>query len=183
MGGHTVNRWRQRLAELRGEGNEGSPAASVHNVQNSTVKATFEHLEQIEQPENPHNPAAPSAGEAEEEGYATGRHSGDALATRRARFGLPEIPESPLMLRDGRRLWRFRAGEIRDTPRDQTAALVDQAHWHGAVLVADGRELIVVERWLSRLPRDVLCELRLCAAGVIAELLSRARARWQETAR
>jgi hypothetical protein len=100
----------------------------------------------------------------------------DGDAAGRALFGLPEMPEEPLLLRDGRRLWRFRAGEIPDTPREQIAELIHQAHWHGAGLVADGRELVVVERWLSNLPREALVELRRCAGGVIAELLSRGRA-------
>jgi hypothetical protein len=105
--------------------------------------------------------------------------SADGDATGQLRFGLPEIPEEPLLLRDGRRLWRFRAGE--DTEREQAAELIQQAHRHGAVLVADGRELVIVERWLSNLPREALVELRRCAAAVITELLSRARVRWRES--
>jgi hypothetical protein len=170
-----VNRWRQRLAELRGEGIEGTPrlaalVQNVHNVQNPAGEATFEHFEQIEQRENAHPRGAV-------------KRDGDDCANGRARFGLPEVPEEPLLLRDGRRLWRFRAGEVQDAARGQTAALVDEAHWHGAILVADGCELVVVEPWLSNLPLETLCELRLRASGAIAELLKLARARWQEAGR
>jgi hypothetical protein len=39
------------------------------------------------------------------------------------------------------------------------------------VLVADGRELIVVERWLSALPEETLRGLKDNASGVIEILL------------
>jgi hypothetical protein len=58
MGGHAVNRWRQRLDELRGDGAEPPHAVqNVQNVQNSLPTPAFEHFEQIEQPTEP--PAAP----------------------------------------------------------------------------------------------------------------------------
>jgi hypothetical protein len=167
---------------LRGEGDKGTPwltacAQNVQNVQNPDPDPSFEHSEHFEQVrERAPGPAASTRGEAEEELAATVR-DGDACTTGRVRVGLPEIPEEPLLLRDGRRLWRFRADEIRGTRRSQAAALIDQAHWHGAVLVADARELVVVESWLSNLPPEILCELRLYANGVMAELLNRARAR------
>jgi hypothetical protein len=183
-----MNRWRQRLAELCSDGNEGTAglAECVHNVRNvqkPDPDPSFEHSEHSEQrAESVRGSVAPTRSEAEEELTAIVKRDGDAAG--RVRFGLPEIPEEPLLLRDGRRLWRFRATEIPDDPtRKQAAALIDIAHWHGAVLVADGRELIVVEPWLSKLPREALCELRLCASGAIAELLDRARPRWQEAAR
>jgi len=53
-----VNRWRQRLDELRGDGAEPPRAVqNVQNVQNSLPTPAFEHFEQIEQPTEP--PAAP----------------------------------------------------------------------------------------------------------------------------
>jgi hypothetical protein len=126
--------------------------------------------------------SAETRSEGGEKRAAIVERDGHVCATGRVRFGLPEIPDEPLLLRDGRRLWRFRTGEIPDTLCGHIAALVDQAHWHGVVLVADGCELVVVEPWLSKLPRETLCELRLCADGVITELLNRARARSQEAA-
>jgi hypothetical protein len=86
-------------------------------------------------------------------------------------IGLPEIPDLPVLLRDGRRLWRFPSAE--DCAPDKAAALMDEAHFCGAVLIADGRELIVVERWLSCLPVESLCELRRFARGVIALMRQR----------
>ncbi len=175
-----MNRWRQRLAEMQGAaGSEPAPATT--RAQIPAAKPTFEHFEQSEQrTEEVAAPAASPSVEAGEERATIVEDDSNAFATGRVRFGLPEIPEEPLLLRDGRRLWRFRAREIPSTPRGQTATLINHAHRCGTVLVADGRELVVVERWLSNLPPDILCELRLCADGVIAELLNRARARWQE---
>jgi hypothetical protein len=100
------------------------------------------------------------------------RHSGNAGVI--PRFGIPEIPDEPVLLRDGRRLWRFPAAD--DCAADRAGALIDQAHWCGAVLVADARELLVVERWLSNLPVETLCELRRCASGLISVLQQRSRA-------
>jgi hypothetical protein len=84
------------------------------------------------------------------------------------RLGIPGIPEEPVLLRDGRRLWRF--SQVETYPPDRATALIDRAHWSGAVLIADGRELIVVERRSSSLPIETLCELRRCAGGVISVL-------------
>ena len=95
--------------------------------------------------------------------------------------GVSEIPDEPVLLRDGRRLWRFPQAQGGTT--DQAAALIDRAHWCGAVLVADGDELIVVERWLSSLPVETLCELRRCASGVIAALHQQSRVRHQPVPR
>ena len=101
------------------------------------------------------------------------RHSGNAGVI--PRFGIPEVPDVPVFLRDGRRMWRF--PEAEDCEPDQAAALIEEAYWYGVVLVADGRELIVVERWLSNLPVETLCELRRCAGGVISVLRQPSRAR------
>jgi hypothetical protein len=95
---------------------------------------------------------------------------GEAEAVR---FGLPELPDDPVLLRDGRRLWRFPAAAISGHADAEAARLLDQARWHGAVLAADGCTLIVVERWRSSLPLEVLLTLRRRAGEVIAALRNR----------
>jgi len=55
MGAAPVNRWRQRLGELRGENRQvlAEPAGvvqNVRNVQNPLPDRLFEHFDQIEQP-------------------------------------------------------------------------------------------------------------------------------------
>ena len=57
------------------------------------------------------------------------------------RAGIPEIPEEPALLRDGRRLWRFEADAIPEQASGSTVELVERARWYGAVLVADGSRL------------------------------------------
>jgi hypothetical protein len=108
---------------------------------------------------------------------------GEAEKERAAisRIGIAEIPDEPVLLRDGRRLWRF--SQAQNCTPDRASALIDQAHWCGAVLVADGRELIVVENWLSSLPVETLCELNRCASGVIAALHRQPLVRCQAGAR
>jgi hypothetical protein len=88
-----------------------------------------------------------------------------------------------LLMPDGRRLYRFRADDIPVAVPDHARDLIDQVRWHGAVLVADGRGLIVVERWLGSLPVETLCELRRCAREVIAALHQRPRLGCQADAR
>lgn len=97
------------------------------------------------------------------------------LAHGITRLGVPEFFDEPILLRDGRRLWRFPPAA--ECAPNQAAALIDHAHYCGAVLIADGRELIVVERWLSCLPAESLCELRRCSTGVVSVLHQRARTR------
>jgi hypothetical protein len=60
-----MNRWRQRLAELHGDGAEKPPALrcavqNVQNVQNPPSSPSFERFEQIEQPTEPAARAAPA---------------------------------------------------------------------------------------------------------------------------
>jgi hypothetical protein len=173
-----MNRWRQRLAELRSSDVSeklSAPSSAVQNVQivqKPEAPPGCEHFEQIEHPTgstamSDRSPAIDRArivwSNAEEEPAATSTHG---LIPR---TGLPEIPDVPVLLRDGRRMWRFSRGE--DCGPDQAAALINEARWCGAVVAADGREqLIVVERWMSGLPVETLLELRRCAGGVIAAL-------------
>jgi hypothetical protein len=88
-------------------------------------------------------------------------------------------PDEPTLLRDGRRMHRFRAADLSTSPPADAAGLVDDARWRGVVLVADGRDLIVVERWLSNLPEETLNALRDNAGDVIAALLGESRQRTQ----
>jgi hypothetical protein len=86
-----VNRWRQRLAELHGNGGRlpsPLPAAvqDVQNVQNPLTDRPFEHFEQIEQlagtaapPVAPLDRAFSAWGEAEEERAAIIEHDGGIL--------------------------------------------------------------------------------------------------------
>ena len=76
----------------------------------------------------------------------------------------------PLILRDGRVMHRFHAGEIPASPSPDTARLLDKVRRMGAVLVADGSELHVVERWQGQMHPNVLRALRDNAGDVIAVL-------------
>jgi hypothetical protein len=83
----------------------------------------------------------------------------------------------PVQLRDGRRLWRFHANDMPLSATPQAMDLIDEARHCGTVLVADGSELIVVERWLSRLPSETRDALRRRAAEVIGAMRQQRRAR------
>ena len=76
----------------------------------------------------------------------------------------------PLMLRDGRVMWRFRARETPPSAAPDTAALLDRVRRAGVVLVADGAELHVVERWKGQLHPNMLRALGDNAAAAIAVL-------------
>jgi hypothetical protein len=97
-----------------------------------------------------------------------------AKAANVAKYKETEDQRNPALLRDGRRLWRFRAGVIPDQATDRAGELIDEAQRHGVVLVADGFELILVERWLSSLSSEILDGLRHRPGEVIAALRSRA---------
>jgi hypothetical protein len=108
---------------------------------------------------------------------AAGAGATSALADRRPTIGgnsipqcigLIDFPDEPVLLRDGRRSWRFGQGQHCAT--DRAVDLIDRAYWYGTVLVADGSELIVVESWLSNLPVETLRDLRRYSVGVIAAL-------------
>jgi hypothetical protein len=85
--------------------------------------------------------------------------------------------ERPLLMPDGRRLHRFRADDIQVAVPNHVQDLIDQARWHGVVLVADGQELIVVERRHRVLPYEVLDALQGDAGAIIAALSGESRAR------
>ena len=95
------------------------------------------------------------------------RNTGVPLAT----FG------KALLLPDGRRLHRFRADTIPASAPHHAGALHNQARWYGAVLVADGHDLIVVEGWQSTLPLETLPALKDAAGAIIAYLRGESRAR------
>jgi hypothetical protein len=86
----------------------------------------------------------------------------------------------PVLLADGRRLHRFRANTIPTTVPGDAATLLEQARWQGAVLVADGEELIVVERWQSALPPETLKAFMGRAGAIIAVLRGESRRRYAE---
>ena len=83
----------------------------------------------------------------------------------------------PLILRDGRVMHRFRAGEIPASPQPEVAGLLDKVRRGGVVLVADGAELCVVERFRGQLHPRTLRELRERAGAAIAVLRGEHRER------
>ena len=100
-----------------------------------------------------------------------------AAAPSRPEDHQSEALGEPVLLRDGRRVHCFRTADASAArPRD-AANLVDRARFRGAVLVADGRELIVVEPWLTTLPEEMLRDLKDNASSVIAILFGESRAR------
>jgi hypothetical protein len=83
----------------------------------------------------------------------------------------------PLILRDGRVMHRFRAGEIPASPSPETEALLDRVRRIGVVLVGDGMELHVVERRKGQMHPSMLRALRDNAGDVIAALRGEHRER------
>ena len=86
-------------------------------------------------------------------------------------------PKTPLVLRDGRVTWRFRAGEIPTTRSPETAVLLEKVRRTGVVLVADGMELHVLERRKGELHPNTLRALRDAAGATIAVLRGEHRER------
>ena len=76
----------------------------------------------------------------------------------------------PRVLRDGRRLYRFHADTIASSVPASIAELIDSVRNLDVVLVADGQELIVVDRPRRPLSDQQLRALRSEAAAVIAAL-------------
>jgi hypothetical protein len=83
----------------------------------------------------------------------------------------------PLLMRDGRRLWRFRAESIPEVLNDADIRPAVEARWCGCTLVADGLDLIVVEPWMSELPDLVRDGLAVHAGTIIALLRGESRVR------
>jgi hypothetical protein len=82
-----------------------------------------------------------------------------AAAPVTAATDIPEnpgkAPVQPVLMRDGRRLWRFPAESIPEILNDDDIRPAVEARWCGCTLVADWLDLIVVEPWLSELPDGV----------------------------
>jgi hypothetical protein len=87
------------------------------------------------------------------------------------------LSRKPLILRDGRTMWRFRAAEIPAQASPDTAALLDRVRRAGVVLVADGAELHGVERRKGQLHPNTLRSLRDNAGAAIAVLRGEHRER------
>ena len=85
-------------------------------------------------------------------------------------------------MRDGRRLWRWHAASIPSIVSVSARALADEARAFGCVLVADGCDLLLVERWRSELPDDVREGLATNAGAIIALLRGESRVRSGEAA-
>ena len=81
-----------------------------------------------------------------------------------------EIFAEAVLLRDGRRLYRFRASEIPSAVPAHVMALIDQARFRRMVLVADGHDLVVVEPWLSTVETEIIAYLKEQAGAIIATL-------------
>jgi hypothetical protein len=131
---------------------------------------------------------APAAGSSQ----AAARDLGDKSAKREvrslmsqpepcatARSDPPEAstPPEPVLMPDGRSLWRFGANGMPLSATPQAMELIDEARRYGVVLVGDGPELIVVERWRSRLRPETRDALRHRAAEVIGAMRRERRAR------
>ena len=87
----------------------------------------------------------------------------------------------PLLLRDGRRLHSFPARNIPATADDDVVtSLVDRSRHLGAVLVADGMTLVLVEPRRG-LPPQLLAEFCRRAGAIIAALRGEHRRRTDET--
>jgi hypothetical protein len=82
----------------------------------------------------------------------------------------------PVLLRDGRRLHRFRAEVMPPFKPKLAEAALDGARCRGAVLVADGPELIVVEP-PQGLSSETLQALARDAGAIIATLRGESRER------
>ena len=83
----------------------------------------------------------------------------------------------PLLMRDGRRLWRFHAESVPEVLNDDDIRPAVEARWCGCTLVADGLELIVAEPWMSGLPDEVRDGLAANAGTIIALLRGESRVR------
>jgi hypothetical protein len=92
----------------------------------------------------------------------------------------PPPATEPLVLRDGRVMHRFHAAEIPARAALDVVMSLDKVRRVGVVLVADGMELHVVERWKGQLHPQTLRNLRDNAGAVITVLRGEHRARIAE---
>ena len=91
---------------------------------------------------------------------------------------VPQVAKpEPLLMRDGRRLWRWHAASIPSIVSVSARALADEARAFGCVLVGDGCDLLLVEPWQSELPDDVRDDLAANAGTIIALLRGESRVR------
>jgi hypothetical protein len=77
----------------------------------------------------------------------------------------------PVLLADGRRLHRFPGS--RPIPVDSLGRLLPLlklVRSYGVAMIADGRDLLVIEPWLSELPPQTLEQIKGAASEVIALL-------------
>jgi hypothetical protein len=84
------------------------------------------------------------------------------------------------MLRDGRTLHRFPARSVPSTIADDTGLVLHRARHLGAVTVADGTTLVIVEP-PQGLPPELLAELRGRAGAIIAALRGEHRRRTDDS--
>lgn len=125
--------------------------------------AGFEACPKAGQPEG----TADGTGSGTRRGRAGPGWGGGRDAEPAAAIGIPET----LLLRDGRQMHRFIASAIPADVPDGITEAMDRARNLGAVLVADGHELIVVEP-AGELPLPILTALCLEAGAAIAALRS-----------
>jgi hypothetical protein len=88
-----------------------------------------------------------------------------------------KAPVQPVLMCDGRRLWRFRAESIPKVLDDNNIRPAVEARWCGCTLVADGLDLMVAEPWMSELPEEVRDGLAANAGTIIALLRGESRVR------
>ena len=87
------------------------------------------------------------------------------------------LPPEPLLMRDGRTLWRFRAQSIPEILNDEDIRPAVEARWCGCTLVADGMDLITVAPWGSALSDHIRNGLATNAGTIIAVLRGESRVR------
>jgi hypothetical protein len=160
------------LADLAG----GQVSASISASHTGLVPLQTRHIDIIDifvdEPDSTQNERqTPIPAKAAKPAKAPSRPN--ALEAEKDRADLGKV----LPLLDGRRMHWFRANDVPATAPDQAREVIDQARSCGAVLVADGNELIVVERWRCALPPEIFGSLRAYAGPIIGILRGESRAR------
>jgi hypothetical protein len=142
-------------------GNLNNPR-SEHNAKTVTVRVPEAAI-----------PAAGACGEEKQERAA--------IVDRDANRLFRSSPKDPVILLDGRVMHFFSAiGEIPKSSSSHDIELCNRVRLMGVVLVADGAELHVVERWQGQLDANALRALRANAGAVIAILRGEFRAKWRD---